>query len=73
MNDAVFAKTMEDVRKHRDTKLTTTDKIRNQLASEPYYHSKKYFSENVLAIEMKKTNCKNEKASIPWHANIRHQ
>ena len=41
MNDAVFGKTMENVRKHRDIKLVTTDKRRNQLASEPNYHTKK--------------------------------
>ena len=55
MNNAVFRKTMENVRKHRDIKLVTTDKRRNQLASEPNYHTTKYFSENLMAIEMKKT------------------
>ena len=54
MNNAVFGKTMENVRKHRDIKLVTTDKRRNQLASEPNYHATKYFSENLIAIEMKK-------------------
>ena len=54
--DAVFGKTMENVRKHRDIKLVTTDKRRNQLVSEPNYHTTKYFSENVLAIVMKKNN-----------------
>ena len=44
MNNAVFGKTMENVRKHRDIKLVTTDKRRNQLASEPNYHRTKYFS-----------------------------
>ena len=39
MNDAVFGKTMDNVRKHRDIKLVTTDKRRNQLASEPNYHT----------------------------------
>ena len=43
MNNAVFGKTMENVRKHRDIKLVTTDKKRNQLASEPSYHTPKYF------------------------------
>ena len=55
MNNSVFGKTMENVRKHRDIKLVTTDKRRNQLVSEPNYHTTKYFSENLLAIEMKKT------------------
>ena len=55
MNNAVFGKTMENVRKQRDIKLVTTDKRRNQLASEPNYHTTKYFSENLMAIEMKKT------------------
>ena len=52
---------MENVRKHRDTELVTTDKRRNQLVSEPNYHTTKYFSENLLAIEMKKTKVKMNK------------
>ena len=58
MNNAVFGKTMENVRKHRDIKLVTTDKRRNQLASEPNYHTPKIFSENLMAIEKNKS--KNE-------------
>ena len=46
---------MENVRKHRDIKLVTTDKRRSQLVSEPNYHTTKYFSENLMATEMKKT------------------
>ena len=52
---------MENVRKHRDIKLVTTDKRRNQLASEPNYHTTKYFSENLIGIEMKKTKVKMNK------------
>ena len=58
MNNSVLGKTMENVRKHRDIKLVTTDKRRNQLVSEPNYHTTKWFSENILAIEMKKRKVK---------------
>ena len=61
MNNAVFGKTMENVRKHRDIKLVTTDEKRNKLVSEPNYHTTKQFSENLLAIEMKKTKVKMNK------------
>ena len=54
MNNSVFGKTMENVRKHRDIKLVTTDEKRNKLVSEPNYHTTKHFSENLLVMEMKK-------------------
>ena len=57
MNNAVFGKTMENVRKSRDIKLVTTDKKINYLVSEPNYHTTKWFSESLLAIEMKKKKC----------------
>ena len=56
-----FGRTMENVRKHRDIKLVKTDKRRNQLSSEPNYHRTKYFSENLTAVEMKKTKVKMNK------------
>ena len=55
MNNAVFGKTMENVRKHSDIKLVTTERRINYLLSEPNYHITKFFAENLLAIEMKKT------------------
>ena len=61
IDNSVFGKTMENVRKHRDIKLVTTDKRRSQLVSEPNYHTTKWFSENLLAIEMKKTEVKMNK------------
>ena len=54
MNNAVFVKTMENVRKHRDIKLVTTERRRNYLVPEPNYHTTKFFTEHLLVIEMKK-------------------
>ena len=39
MNNSVFEKTMENIRKHRDIMLVTTDKKRSKLVSEPNYHT----------------------------------
>ena len=55
MNNSVFGKTMENVRNHRDIKLVTKDEKRSKLVSEPNCHTTKHFSENSLAIELKKT------------------
>ena len=60
MNYSVFGEKMDNLRKHRDTKIATTDEERNKLVSEPNYHTTKHFSENLLAIEMKKNKSKNE-------------
>ena len=61
MNNSVFRKTKENVRKHRDIKLATTEEKRIKLVLEPNYHTRKQFSENLLAIEMKKTKVKMNK------------
>ena len=55
MNNAVFGKTMENIRKHRDIKLVTTNKRRSKLVSEPIYHTINLISEDLSIIEMKKT------------------
>ena len=60
MNNSVFGKTMENVRNHRDIKLVTSEKRRKRLISEPNYHSCKTFSDQLMAIEMKKNKNKNE-------------
>ena len=46
---------MENVRKHRDIKLVTTERRRNYLVPEPNYYTTKFFTEYLLAIEMKRT------------------
>ena len=58
MNNSVFGKTMENIRKHRDIKLVTTDKKRSKLVSEPNYHTINYISEDLSIIEMNKTKVK---------------
>ena len=61
MNNSVFRKTMENIRKHRDIKLVTTDKKRSKLVSEPNYHTINLISEDLSIIEMKKTKVKMNK------------
>ena len=61
MNNAVFGKTMENVRNHRDIKIVTTDKCRSILASEPNCQSTKYISKYLLIMEMKKVEVKMNK------------
>ena len=46
MNNSVFGKTMENIRKHRDIKLVRTDKKRSKLVSEPNYHTINLISED---------------------------
>ena len=61
MNNSVFGKTMENIRKHREIKLVTTDKKRSKLVSESNYHAINLISDNLSVIEMKKTKVKMNK------------
>ena len=54
INNAVFLKNMENLRKNRDINLSQQKKRRNYLASEPSYNTTRYFTKNLLAIQMKK-------------------
>ena len=62
MINTILGKTMENVRNYRDIKLVTSEKRRKRLASQPNYHSCKKFSDNLMAIEMKKTIVKTNKS-----------
>ena len=53
-NNVDFRKAMENVWKHGDIKLVTTERRRNYLESEPNYHPTKFFTEILLAIEIRK-------------------
>ena len=61
MNNAVFGKTIENVRKHRDIKLVKTDKKRNKLVSEPNFHTMKLIDNNLAIIEIRKVKVKMNK------------
>ena len=61
VNNSVFGKTMENIRKHRDIKLVTTDKKGSKLVSGPNYHTINLISEDLSIIEMKKTKVKMNK------------
>ena len=54
VNNIVLEKTMKNVTGQRDTKLVTKERRTNYLVSEPNFRTTKFFTENVLAIEMKK-------------------
>ena len=55
INNAVFGKTTDNVRKHRNIKLVSTERRKNYLVSEPNSQTTKFFTLNLLAIEMRKT------------------
>ena len=61
MNNSVLGKPMENVRKHRDIRLVTTEEKRIELVSKQNYHTTKHFSNSLLAIEMKKAKVKMNK------------
>ena len=61
MNNGVFKKTMENVRKHRDIKLGTTEKGRNYLVSEPKYIMQEFF------FFWKSINTNEKKKQIPMN------
>ena len=50
MNNSVFGKTMENLRKRVDIKLVTTDKKLDKITSKPTYVSSKIFNENLMAV-----------------------
>ena len=59
MNNSLFGKTMEHVRKHKDIKLVTTDKGRNQLVTEANYHATVIFR-RLISNRNEKSKGKNE-------------
>ena len=54
MCNAVFGKTMQNVRSEKDIKLLTINFHRNKLVGQPNYNCTKWFSEDLLATEMRR-------------------
>ena len=61
MNNAVFGKTMENLRKRVDVRLVTNEKLHLKLSSKPTYVSSKIFNENLVAIHKIKETLKLDK------------
>ena len=55
MNNTVFGKILQNMRKNRNIKFVTTERRRNYLVSEPNYHTTKFFAEDLLGMEIRKT------------------
>ena len=54
MNNSVFGKTMENLRKRVDVRLVTNEKKLLKLTSKPTYVSSKIFNENLVAVHKMK-------------------
>ena len=61
MNNSVFGKTMENIRNHKDMKLTTNETDYKKLVMKPNFKSGRKFSENLMGVEMGKVKIKMNK------------
>ena len=65
MNNSVFGKTMENLRKRVDVRLITNEKKLMKMASKPTYVSSKIFNENLVAVhKIKETLTLNRPAYV---------
>ena len=55
MNNAVFGKTMENVRNRANIKLVTNEFQLNKLSRKPHFKEMNIFHENLVAVHMEKT------------------
>ena len=56
MNNSIFGKMIENVRKRREIKLIVTEECRQKLVSEPKYALRTAFSNHLMVVEMRKTH-----------------
>ena len=55
MNNSVFGKTMENIRNRVDVRFRTSEKSADKLAAKPNYERTTVFSEDLIAVHMRKT------------------
>ena len=55
MNNSVFGKTIENIRKRQNVVLVDNRKLANKLSSKPNFDRATIFDENLIAVHMKKT------------------
>ena len=55
MNNSVFGKTMENIRKRVNVKLVTSEDKARKLIAQPNYETRTIFSKHLTAVHMKKT------------------
>ena len=55
MNNSVFGKTIENIRKRQNVKIVDNRKLANKLSSKPNFERVTIFDENLIACHMKKT------------------
>ena len=67
MNNSVFDKTLENIRKRVDFRLISSDKVTQKLAVRPNYDRCTIFDENLIAVHIKKTKHYFKKASLSWY------
>ena len=57
MNNSVFGKTIENIRKRQNVKIVDNRKLANKLSSKPNFERVTIFDENLIACHMKKLKC----------------
>ena len=68
MNNSVFGKTMENIRKHRNIKLVTNREAYLKLVMKPNFKSGVRFGENLMGCEMGKIKVVMKKPVYLWQA-----
>ena len=67
MNNSVFGKTMENIRKRVDVRLVNDEKKGRKLQAKPNFKHVKIFDENLIAIHMKRKGLVFNKPILLWN------